>query len=242
MMVMQSGVRTRGFGRWVLAGLAVLLALAPTWGWAQETGNQVVFKAGFMRLNSDRSNELFTDARNPLGIGRNDGQTGWYAGAWLDLVLSKDAWGMMKGVWGVGEIGLQFNRIASKSVTNTGNLGVTTACPIGAPAGALCVTSTTPEKVELTMMTIDVAPKLKFMEGSAFRPWIIPIGMDFHVISPPSNQTQYLDIGAQFGGGFEYRVWRAFNLGMDLRYHLAANMTNTSNSYFQVGPYLGIVF
>lgn len=47
------------------------------------------FKGGYVRLDSDRSNALFTGARNPLGAGTNDGQNGWYVGAWLDLVLSK---------------------------------------------------------------------------------------------------------------------------------------------------------
>jgi hypothetical protein len=37
-------------------------------------------------------------------------------------------------------------------------------------------------------------------------------------------------------------VWKAIHIGADLRYHLAANMTNTTNSYFQVGPYVGIAF
>ena len=57
------------------------------------------------------------------------------------------------------------------------------------------------------MLTVDVAPKLKFNEGSKICPWVIPIGLDCHVISPPSNQTLYLDIGVQFGAGFEYQVW-----------------------------------
>jgi len=35
---------------------------------------------------------------------------------------------------------------------------------------------------------------------------MIPIGLNFCVISPPSNQTQYLDIGVLFGTGFEYQV------------------------------------
>lgn len=237
---MQVRRRSRSIGA-KCAAVAIVLGLGVCGAWpasADETGNMVVFKGGFMRLNSDRGGELFTDARNPLALGRNDDQAGWYVGAWLDNVLSKDTWGMMSGVWAMGEIGLQFNRIASKTVTNTGNLGVGTCG--GGPA--LCVTSTTPDKVQLTMVTIDVAPKLKFMEGSAFRPWIIPIGLDIHVISPPSNQTQYLDVGVQFGGGFEYRVWKAIHIGADLRYHLAANMTNTTNSYFQVGPYVGIAF
>ena len=91
-------------------------------------------------------------------------------------------------------------------------------------------------------VTVSAAPKIKFMEGSAFRPWIIPIGLDIHVISPPSNRTQYLDLGVQFGGGFEYAVWKAFKVGVDARYHLTARLTNTNNDYFQVGPYVGISF
>ena len=87
-----------------------------------------------------------------------------------------------------------------------------------------------------------MAPKIKFMEGSMFRPWIIPIGLDFHVISPPSNQTQYLDMGLQFGAGFEVQIWKAIKLGVDARYHVTSRMTNTNNDYFQVGPYVGISF
>ncbi len=50
---------------------------------AEEIGNMIAFKGGFMRLDSDRSNALFTDARNPLGAGltiaRTDGMSapGW---------------------------------------------------------------------------------------------------------------------------------------------------------------------
>jgi hypothetical protein len=192
------------------------------------TGNMVFFKGGFMNLNHDRAGQTFADTGNAGGTGVNGGNGGWYAGAGLDLVLSKNAWGAMDKTWVVGEIGLQFNRINSSRVTNA--------------ATALSGLDDLNRKVQLTMMTIDVAPKIKFMEGSAFRPWIIPIGLDFHVISPPSNQTQYLDLGVQFGAGFEMQVWKAIMLGVDARYHVTARMTNTNNDYFQVGPYVGISF
>jgi hypothetical protein len=132
---------------------------------------------------------------------------------------------MMSKTWAVGEIDLQFNRISSQTVLG----GVSAAT---GPAA----------KTQLTLVTIDVAPKIKFMEDSKFRPWIIPVGLDIMVISPPSNQTQYLDVGVQFGVGVEYEVWKAFNLGLDGHYHLMANMTNTNNSYGQVGLYVGISF
>jgi hypothetical protein len=191
---------------------------------AEEAGNMVFFRGGFAKLNSDRGNELWTDA-NGTNRRQNDSSIGWYTGAGLDLLLSKDAWGGMDKTWVVGEIGVQFSRLASQTVTPTGGLS-----------------TTSPTKVQLTMVTIDVSPKIKFMEGSALRPWIIPIGLDIHVISPPSNAVQYLDVGVQFGAGAEYQVWKAFKVGLDARYHLAAGMTNTTNSYFTVGPYVGVSF
>jgi opacity protein-like surface antigen len=192
------------------------------------TGNMVFFRGGFVGFNSNRGGEFFTDCGLASGTcSQNNDSTGWYVGAGLDLVLSKNMWGGMDKTWAVGEIGVQFNRISSHTVTG----GVTAATGSGGPA-----------KTQLTSVTIDVAPKIKFMEGSAFRPWIIPVGLDIMVISPPSNQTQYLDVGVEFGVGVEYEVWKAFKLGLEGRYHLMANMTNTTNSYGQVGPYVGISF
>jgi opacity protein-like surface antigen len=193
-------------------------------------GNQVFFKGGFVVMNSNRGGEFFTDCSALSGnatCSQNNSSTGWYVGAGLDLVLSKNVWGGMDKTWVIGEIGMQFNRISSETV----NGGVTALTGTGAPA-----------KTQLTSVTIDVAPKIKFMEGSPLRPWIIPVGLDIMVISPPSNQTQYLDVGVEFGAGLEYELWKAFKLGLDGRYHLMSNMTNTNNSYGQVGPYVGISF
>jgi hypothetical protein len=55
-------------------------------------------------------------------------------------------------------------------------------------------------------------------------------------------QTNYLDIGVQFGAGTEYRIWKQFWLGVDGRYHLASNQTNTVNNYGTVGAYVAIGF
>lgn len=221
---MQVRKRSRNIGVWVAAiaiagGLAVC-AVSPAS--AEEAGNMVFYRGGFAGLSSNRAGELFTDKYGNNGQ-RNDSGIGWYAGAGIDFLLSKDTWGGMDKTWAVGELGVQFNRFASQTVTSSGGLAPVT-------------------KVQLTMVTIDVSPKIKFREGSAFRPWVIPIGLDIHVISPPSNQTQYLDVGVQFGAGAEYQVWKAFKLGVDARYHLAAGMTNTTNNYFTVGPYVGVSF
>jgi hypothetical protein len=92
------------------------------------------------------------------------------------------------------------------------------------------------------MLTVNVAPKIMFMEGSRFRPWIIPAGLDFHVISPPSNDTTVLDIGVQFAVGAQVRVWKALHLGVDGRFHLATGQTDTTNNFGTAGAYLGIAF
>ncbi len=59
---------------------------------------------------------------------------------------------------------------------------------------------------QIAMLTVDVAPKLKFDEESKICPRLIPMGLDCHVISSPSNQIQYLEIGVQFGAAFEYQA------------------------------------
>ena len=227
MMWWSIGVRS------VAAAIAAGVAVSGVWpAGAEETqpsGNMVFFKGGFVGFHSNRGGEFFTDCSalsSPSTCGQNNSSTGWYVGAGLDLVLSKDAWGMMSKTWAVGEIGLQFNRISSSTVSG----------------GVTPLAGTNSAKTQLTSVTIGIAPKIKFMEDSKFRPWIIPVGLDIMVISPPSNQTQYLDVGVQFGVGVEYEVWKAFKLGLDGRYHLMANMTNTTNSYGQVGPYVGISF
>lgn len=226
--------------RWerVLFGVVVLVGLL---GGAfmdaaqadEQVGNQVFFRGGYAVTTSDRAGEAFTDT---FGLTtRNSGQNGYYVGGGLDLVLSKDVWGMMSKTWALGEVGVEFKQFNSKTVSVL----------VPTVGGALKVPGPsfpTQNKVRISMLTVDIAPKIKFLEGSRLRPWIIPIGLDFHVISPPSNATTVLDIGVQFGAGVEYHLFRAFHIGLDGRYHVSADKTQTSNSFGTVGAYLGISF
>jgi hypothetical protein len=205
---------------------------AHTIDWDQ-VGNMVMFRGGGAWLTSNRSNEVFTDVFGFTGT-TNDNSSGWYAGGALNLILSKDTWGMMSGVWTQGEIGVEYKRWTSNEVV----VAVPSTCSLaGVPTCAV-----TSDKVELTMLTVSISPKLMFMEGSRFRPWIIPAGLDFHVISPPSNDTTVLDIGVQFAAGAQYRVWKALHLGLDGRFHLASGETGTTNNFGTFGAYAGIGF
>ncbi len=201
-------------------------------GAEQETGNMVFFRGGGAWATSDRSNEVETDVFRFNGS--NDGDSGYYVGAGLDLVLTRDIWDLLPGTWVLGEIGVEFKRFNSKRVQQ--------AVPSTCALAGVPTCSARKEKVQITMLTVNVAPKIMFMEGSRFRPWIIPAGLDFHVISPPSDDTTVLDIGVQFAVGAQIRVWKALHLGIDGRFHLAAGQTDTTNNFGTAGAYLGIAF
>jgi len=198
---MQVQKSSRNIGIWsVAASLAAVFALGGVGTALAEdttsTGNRVFFRGGAAGLTSDRGGELITDGHG--AVGKNDGSFGYYIGGGTDLMVTRDLWGMMNGVAVVGEIGLEFKRWASANVANGD-----TALPPG-PGGVTGVSNGGLSKVQLTMLTVSVAPKVKFRQGTDFQPWIIPAGLDFHVIGPMSSQINYLDIGVQFGGALSF--------------------------------------
>ncbi|MDH4098866.1 MAG: hypothetical protein OEW25_10725 [Nitrospira sp.] len=224
---MQVWKSSRNIGVWAVAiSLAAGSALCGVGTALAEdtttTGNRVFFRGGAAGMTSDRAGELITDVHT----GGNDGKLGYYIGGGAEFMLTKDLWGMAKSIALVGEVGMEFKRWNSSSVLN----------------GEALVDNTTPAKVQMTMFTVSVAPKVKFMQGTDFQPWVIPAGLDFHVISPTSSQINYLDIGVQFGGGAEYRVWKELWLGADSRFHVASNQTNTVNNFWTAGLYAAVGF
>ncbi|MDH5626195.1 MAG: hypothetical protein OEY21_08815 [Nitrospira sp.] len=218
---MQVWKSSRNIGVWAVAvSLAAGSALCGVGTALAEdtttTGNRVFFRGGAAGMTSDRAGELVS------GVG-NDGKFGYNIGGGAELMITRDLWGMAKSIAVVGEIGLEFKRWSSSAAPGLANLGG-------------------PAKVQMTMLTASVAPKVKFMQGTDFQPWVIPAGLDFHVISPTSSQINYLDIGVQFGGGAEYRVWKELWLGIDSRFHVASNQTNTVNNFWTTGIYGAIGF
>jgi len=169
---MQVRKSSRNIGVWSVAtSLAAVLALSSVGTALAEdtttTGNRVFFRGGYGQMLSARAGEFITDVHGAGG--KNDGTGGYYIGGGAELMVTKDLWGMLPGVALVGEIGLEFKRWSSSSVVSGEAL---------AP-----VSNFTPAKVQMTMLTASVAPKVKFRQGTDFQPWIIPAGLDFHVIS-----------------------------------------------------------
>lgn len=219
------------------------------------SGNMVFFRGGFLGLSENRGNGVFSDLYNVGGLGPNNNDSGWYAGAGFDFLLSRDTWGLLPGTWALAELGVEFGSVDSKNAVLT----VPTAAATLVNGGTL-----TPVigNQQMLQMTVSAGPKLKFLEGSKLRPWIMPVGLDFRVISPPSETSNYLDIGAQFAAGADYELIPGIKVGADFRYHLAAGLTNPDysaaqraafatlgiapsepdNDYWTAGGYLGIGF
>jgi opacity protein-like surface antigen len=93
------------------------------------------------------------------------------------------------------------------------------------------------------MLRISAAPKIKFMHGSKFRPWLIPAGLDINIISPPSDAVTVLNTGMQFGGGVDYDLFRGIVLGADVRYHESFDdVDGVDTDGFSLGGSVGFKF
>lgn len=211
-------------------------------------GHRVFFRGGYAGLVDSRANGAFTDMLNVpaalAGIGvlpagtsiQNSDKDGWYFGAGFDFLLSKDTLGLLPGVWTLAELGVEFRNLGSKDAHLLGPVAECLIVNNALTAGTAGVVpgiqncANIKGNQELLMLTVSASPKLKFMEGSKLRPWLIPAGFDVNVISPPSDTTNYLDVGVEFAGGVDYEFMPGLTLGADIRYHLAANMTDPDYS------------
>jgi hypothetical protein len=225
-----------------LIGMPLMAAtlLASQAGWAEEKSpaekkSVIFFRGGYTEYAEEgRGFESFTDTHGTLGLGTsNVGEEGWYVGAGVEHSISSNLLGLMPGTQLLGEIGLEYKRFGEERATvvvPSAECALLTV-NVGVPGVANCVVS---GDVTITMFTVSASPKIKFLEGSAVRPWIIPAGLDFHVISPPSDAATVLDIGVQFAGGVELEPLPGIKMGVDGRYHYTANETNTQNDFVLV--------
>ena len=231
--------------------------------------NRVSFRGGFARADHSRQGEILTDAnadtaatQNLTGNSKNGKRDGWYFGASLDHHINDDLFGL-SDVIGVpaevlAEIMFEYKEFDSKLInrrplataandTANGQAGAS-VCGVGNVAGA---NATDPGgaygqctgTIHVTQFTLSASPKIKFMEGSDFRPWVIPAGFSFHVISPPSEGVTVSTVGVQFATGADYKVWEDIYVGGDFRYHLTSNATDGVNlDGMTAGGYVSLGF
>lgn len=203
------------------------------------------------------------------GNSPNGDEDGWYFGAGFDLNLSDDMFGLWEGTNLLGEISFTYKQFASKnlnraplgtaandSATGAVGAGELNAAVCGGVANVLGVSNTAglvsngggpygscSANVTVTQFTITASPKIKFMEGSKLRPWIIPAGFAVHVISPPSDGVTVTAPGILFGAGADYQLWKNIHIGFDGRYHLVSNTTaDVALDGFEIGGHVGFGF
>lgn len=190
-----------------------------------------------------------SENRNGVAVGPIGHKDAWYFGAGLDFNINNNLFGLMDNTevaaelmfdykeLGRGSNGLSPQEVAVvntlRGATRTNVASVTTPAGAPIPPNAMFagnrINGTTNYNLPaantatatVAQFTLAASPKIKFMKGSAFRPWLIPVGFEMSVISPPSNAITVLQPGMQFGIGADYRIWKDLYVGADARYHQA---------------------
>ena len=207
----------------ILAGVFFLAAFAVEAAAEETLTNQVFFRGAYSSLVDGRGGEVFTDTGAANGTNGEKGGFSIATGVNLGLTESE----ALNGFTLIGEVFMEYSRFSAERVRQT------TSALLGGTANS---------DVHVSVMNVAVSPKARFDGFGPVRPFIIPVGVAFLVNSPPSNDSTYLDLGLLFAGGIDLLVIDQLSLGVDFRYTMAFDETNTENSYFSVGSYAGINF
>ncbi|MFA6052594.1 MAG: hypothetical protein WC762_08375 [Methylobacter sp.] len=152
--------------------------------------------------------------------GFNADQDAHYYGGAIDFNMNNDLFGLMDHTSFGMEFGVEYAQIGNSK-------------PNGLSS----------QLANVNQLRINASPKIKFMHGSKFRPWLIPVGLDFNLISPPSQAVTVLNSGMQFGAGAEYELLKGVVIGTDGRYHHTFNNIDGVNTDgFTLGGSLGFKF
>lgn len=199
----------------------------------RKKNHMVFFRGGFAHDAQHRNGLSFRSEVVPVGIQDQPDKNAWYFGAGFDFNLTDDVWGLAPKTSLLAELMFEYKELSSHVQGNA-----LANNPSQLAGGAL-----NPRNVTVSQLSIYASPKIKFMEGSRFRPWIIPAGFAVHIISPPGESVSFFHPGVVFGGGAEYRIWKDLYAGVDARYHIAGGKKDGINvDGLTAGGYLGIGF
>lgn len=188
--------------------------------------NMVFFRGGYAHSNDQRGGDLAVNAfpgglQGDILVGANQtDKDAWYFGAGFDWSLNDNLFGMMHGTEVLAELMFDYKEFSDK--TNSVLTG---------------------QNVTTNQLTLAASPKIKFLKGSDFRPWLIPAGFELSVISPPSGAVTVLNPGIMFGAGADYKIWKDIYAGADVRYHYSADdVDGVDTDGVTAGGYLGLGF
>jgi TolA-binding protein len=213
--------------------------------------NMIFFRGGYGHTNFNRGGTL--DPTTVAGVGSNRngvlaGLTGnngigdqdaWYFGAGFDFSLNDDLFGLMNNTEVLAELMIDYRELGERQPN--GLYPVAVGITNGVLGAGLVPANT--QTATVSQATVAASPKVKFFKGSAFRPWLIPVGFEINVISPPSDAITVLQPGLQVGLGADYKIWKDIYVGADARYHYAADdVDGVRTDGVTAGGYLGIGF
>ncbi len=180
--------------------------------------NLFTARGGWMHLNDNRGS---TAGIGGSGVGIDiltsgtDKDAFYYGGA-FNYNINNDLFGLMDNTSFQIEFGIEYSELGDRKTSGLTPAITAATGPTGATGG---VATSLQQGVTVNMIRVNASPKIKFMHGSKLRPWLIPVGIDFNVISPPSDAVTVLNTGMQFGAGADYDLWNGITLGVDGRYH-----------------------
>ncbi len=174
-------------------------------------------RGGWMHFNDNRTGTQTLETMNTNFI--TDRDASYYGGA-IDFNMNNNLFGLMDHTSFGVEFGVEYAQLGAGKANGLG----------GAAAN-------------VNQLRINASPKIKFMHGSKFRPWLIPAGLDINIISPPSQAITVLSTGMQFGTGAEYEILKGIVVGADGRYHKAFNSVDgVDTDGFTLGGSVGFKF
>lgn len=208
--------------------------LSPAIEHATQKNNMVFFRGGFTHAMQRRNGSSIQSNVAPVGVQDTADKDGWYAGAGLDWNLTNDVWGLMPKTSVLAELMFEYKNFGDHVQGNA---------LANKPTLLVAGSTVNPRSVTVSQFTLTASPKIKFFEGSKLRPWIIPMGLALHVVSPTTESITYLVPGVQFGAGVDYNIWKNFYVGIDGRYQLTAGKSDgVKIDGMTAGGYVGIGF
>lgn len=213
--------------------------------------HQISFRGGWARNNDNRGaagsgGALSTGLGDDVLTSPTDKDAFYYGGA-IDFNVNNDLFGLMDGVSFAMELGLEYAQLSEYETSGlTAAITTLDANQTDSSGGAvspLIPAGNYQQSVTVNRLRINVSPKLKFMHGSKLSPWIIPVGLDINIISPPSDGVTVLNTGMQFGAGVDYELFRGIVLGVDGRYHWTPDdIDGVDTDGFTLGGSVGFRF
>ena len=195
--------------------------------------NMVFFRGGFAHSDAARNGVSIKSDVVPAGAQEQADKDGWYFGAGFDFSLNNNLFGLMDDTEVLAELMFDYREFGTNVHGNA----------LANNPSQLAGGGFAPRDVTVTMARVSASPKIKFLKGSKFRPWIIPVGFNINIISPPSESITVLQPAMQFALGGDWNFWKNLYLGVDGRYNLSlGDLDGVDTDGFEAGGYLGIGF